>query len=236
MNQIGGGITNNSMANGGPDKLFDNKIYNVQWGGTSIADIKRKQAENGGRQKPRDDYPDRPSNRQPNRQPNRPPNGSPSGPPGKRPIRRPYPDEDTNRRDRRESFDRDDRSDYRSRERDYERDYEKDRIKHLVKDINRSLDDYAPSKSHATEDSEDFSEEKVQNTSSENCIISFAKETSLLVAIYVILSQQFVIKTIGEYMSYINPREDGSISIAGYISYGTLLALLFIFFRKVLIG
>ena len=117
---------------------------------------------------------------------------------------------------------------------------EQNKIHHLVKNINQSLDDYAPSKSQNTEDSEDDSTEKEEDInskikSSDSYIPEILKEPLLIIIIYVIMSQGFVRKSIGSYISYINPNQDGYVSLIGYITYGTILALLFMFFKKIII-
>lgn len=116
---------------------------------------------------------------------------------------------------------------------------EHNKIRHLVKNINQSLDDYAPSKSQNTEDSEDDSTEKEDDSTEKNksnyYVPDILKEPLLIVVIYVILSQGFVKKSIGNYISYINPTQEGYVSLIGYIIYGSILALLFMFFKKILI-
>jgi hypothetical protein len=117
---------------------------------------------------------------------------------------------------------------------------EQNKIHHLVKNINQSLDDYAPSKSQNTEDSDDDSTEKEEYTnskikSSDSYVPEILKEPLLLIIIYVVMSQGFVRKGIGSYISYINPSQDGYVSLIGYVIYGTILALLFMFFKKITI-
>jgi len=130
-------------------------------------------------------------------------------------------------------------------------DQERDKIKHLVKDINKSLDDYGPSKMRNTEDSDDESDNNNNATEKEHyndknemdnnkkiddkSILDHLKEPLLLVIIYVILSQNFVRRTIGNYISYINPKEDGNVPFVGYILYGVILTVAFVFFKKILI-
>lgn len=62
------------------------------------------------------------------------------------------------------------------------------------------------------------------------------KELLLLVLIYCILSLGFIKKTVGGYISYINPDETGKYSYVGVLIYGILLAILFISLRKIIIG
>lgn len=113
-------------------------------------------------------------------------------------------------------------------------------IKHLVRDINRSLDDYSPSKTaNNTEEYEndidsDGAEHEEQNESKNNEYISseMIKEALLLFIIYIILSQSFVKKTIGKYVPYITNGND-STKIFGVLIYGALLTILFIACKKV---
>jgi hypothetical protein len=62
------------------------------------------------------------------------------------------------------------------------------------------------------------------------------KELLLIITIYFILSLGFVKKTVGEYISVINPNESGKYPFIGVLIYGFLLAVLFIAFKKVLIN
>ncbi len=61
------------------------------------------------------------------------------------------------------------------------------------------------------------------------------KELLLIMGIYFILSLGFVKRTVGEYISYINPNESGKYPFIGILIYGFLLAVLFIAFKKILI-
>lgn len=129
-----------------------------------------------------------------------------------------------------------------SNDNDTELEEQHNKIRHLVKNINHGLDEYAPSKSHVTEDDDTYEDteklyEKKHITQSQqimesNDMLNMAKEVVLLVLIYIILSQNFVRQTIGAYICYINPKEDGSVSIIGYLIYGLLLAVTFVFFKK----
>lgn len=61
------------------------------------------------------------------------------------------------------------------------------------------------------------------------------KEVLLLLFLYCILSLGFVKKTVGGYISYLNPNETGKYQYIGVIIYGFLLSILFISLKKVLI-
>ena len=62
-------------------------------------------------------------------------------------------------------------------------------------------------------------------------ILGIGKEIVLLVTIYILLSQGFVRKSIANYIPQLNPNSDGIIPFSGYVIYGSILALLFVFFR-----
>jgi hypothetical protein len=112
---------------------------------------------------------------------------------------------------------------------------ERKKIKVLVKDINKSLDSYSPSRSNLS-DSEDESVSDDGDVKKENINLVRLKESIILICIYIFISQHFINRTIGKYISYINPREDGSVSIVGYLIYGVFISMLFMFFRKVLLN
>jgi len=108
-------------------------------------------------------------------------------------------------------------------------------IKHLVKDINRSLDDYIPSKSSDTDSDNESEISFSDNFHTTNYLKEFVKEPLLLLFIYIILSQTFVRKSIGHYIPLINSGPDGSKGILCILIYGTILTVLYTFFKKVLI-
>lgn len=132
------------------------------------------------------------------------------------------------------------------------------KIRRLVSDINRSLDDYAPSKNHNTDSDRgsinddinnndiddmekvdeilDKSKCEANNSLYNQYVPNWLKEPLLIIVLYVILSQGFVRRTLGEYITYINPQPDGTIPLIGYIIYGTILAVLFVIFKYILIG
>ena len=128
-----------------------------------------------------------------------------------------------------------------------ESDTERDKIQYLVKDINKSLDNYGISKTQTTEDSNNDNNIETDNDKMNDklndkmndkksyYIPDILKEPLLIIVIYIILSQDFVKKSIGEYISYINPTPDGSVSLIGYLIYGTILASLFVILKKIIL-
>jgi hypothetical protein len=121
-------------------------------------------------------------------------------------------------------------------------------IRNLARNVNKSLDSFEPSKVHTDEDVEtDGIEENDKKKLSEKdknedeykdenySILTIGKEMALLIIIYVILSQGFVRKTIAGYVPQINATSDGTVPIVGYFIYGSILAILFIFFRYTII-
>ena len=114
--------------------------------------------------------------------------------------------------------------------------YDRNKIRFLVNNLNRSLEDFEPSKYNDSEDSEIETEtESKHEKKSRSILMYYLKEPLLLILIYVIMSQGFVKKSIGNYISYVNPSDSGYISLIGYLIYGTILTILFLFFRKIII-
>lgn len=115
-------------------------------------------------------------------------------------------------------------------------DSDKEEIRKLARNINKSLDNYEPSKAHTDEENEDkltdedCSENKKKDDDNYS-ILQIGKEMILIVMIYVVLSQGFVRKSIASHITQLNPNSEGVISLTGYVIYGSILAVLFVFFR-----
>jgi hypothetical protein len=58
------------------------------------------------------------------------------------------------------------------------------------------------------------------------------KDPLLLLIIYFILSQAVIRQFFGNYISFINPGEDGVVSQIGIIIYGSIMILLFMLIKK----
>ncbi len=89
---------------------------------------------------------------------------------------------------------------------------------------------------------DDTTEEETDDSSDYITLYNFGKhlnndtkELLLIIAIYSILSLGFVKKTVGGYITYINPTETGKYSFIGILIYGFLLAILFIALKKMII-
>jgi hypothetical protein len=128
---------------------------------------------------------------------------------------------------------------------------EMDKITYLVKDINKDLDNYGPSKTQLSEnsdvedsDSESDSDVHIKNKKSinkndddnddSNFILDIIKECGLLLFLYVLISQEFVRKGINTTIPQIVGEND-TVHIIGYMVYGTILAFMFVFFKRILI-
>lgn len=59
-------------------------------------------------------------------------------------------------------------------------------------------------------------------------------EFLILLTLYVIMSQEFVIKFMANYIHQLNPSNDGTANLTGILIYGTILTILFIIFRKII--
>lgn len=109
------------------------------------------------------------------------------------------------------------------------------KIDHLVSDINKSLDDYSPSKSIISDETEEEDNISHKKSSYGSYIPTCLKEPILLIIIYVIMSQEFIHKMLCNYISYVNVQDDGRVPLIGIIIYGSILALIFMIFKKILI-
>lgn len=121
-------------------------------------------------------------------------------------------------------------------------------IEDLAHDLNESLEEFEPD----INDMKDPEEEEHKPTAAEtiNKIFDCKKtkkggwfskipkiivEIILLLIIYIILSQNFVKRLIGEYIKQINPNEEGYVSQTGIFLYGLILAVLFVIVKKLII-
>jgi len=111
----------------------------------------------------------------------------------------------------------------------------------LVKDLNRDLDDYAPSK--VDRDTDDFEgtetdKEKYKSSSKwyKKLIPNFAKEVLLLIFVYILFSQGFIKKLIGNHITYVNQNTEGNVPFIGVVIYGSILAIFYIIFKIMLIS
>lgn len=123
------------------------------------------------------------------------------------------------------------------------------KIRHLVKDINKHLDDYGPSKSQFSDETIDEnsdSDKEDSATETEYVKKSYKKKTSsdiigqsikecvLLMVIYVLVSQDFIKKSVVTMIPHVLDEANNTTYI-GHVTYGTMLAILFVFFKKILL-
>ena len=99
--------------------------------------------------------------------------------------------------------------------------------KNTVSKINKSID--------KINDDQTSTEETIDIKPKKSKIPQFLKEPLLLLTLYVILSLSFVKNFFGKYIQFINPNENGDVSILGIIIYGTILTMLFFFSKVVLL-
>lgn len=100
-------------------------------------------------------------------------------------------------------------------------------ISKLVYDINKSLDDYAPTVAHTESETDEEYIKEDKNDKWYSSIPLWVKEIMLFVAIYFIFSMGTIKQSIGTYVKYINPDEDGNVSFIGIIIYGLILISVF---------
>lgn len=105
----------------------------------------------------------------------------------------------------------------------------------LVKDINRDLDKFSGSKTKSSEESDTESEKKPIRRKW-FYIPEIVKEPILLTLIYLLMSQSFIKKAVAMHITYLNPNEDGNVSIIGILIYGLIMSIVYMIFKKILIG
>lgn len=108
-------------------------------------------------------------------------------------------------------------------------------IETLAKDISNSL----PSDTIMTGvlDIPDIIEEDVEKAAGFLFNIpTLYVDAIIIVVLFVLLSQPFIRNTIGTYINQINVKDDGTVSFAGILIYGIILASLYSLTKKFLIG
>ena len=63
--------------------------------------------------------------------------------------------------------------------------------------------------------------------------VLFVFEIIIILSLYVVMSQPFVISFLAKYINQLNPNENGEASMAGIVIYGFILAVLFLIVRKI---
>jgi hypothetical protein len=105
----------------------------------------------------------------------------------------------------------------------------------LVKDINRDLDKFSGSKTKSSDESDTESEKKPVKKRW-FYIPDIVKETILLTLVYLLMSQSFIKKAIAMHITYLNPNDEGNVSIIGIAIYGLILSIIYMIFKKILIS
>jgi len=76
--------------------------------------------------------------------------------------------------------------------------------------------------------------QKINNqTIIETDYVLYIFEIIIILSLYVILSQPFIISFLSKYINQLNPGESGDPSMAGIIIYGLIFAVLFLIVRKI---
>ena len=132
---------------------------------------------------------------------------------------------------------------------DTEHDY--NRIKDIADDVNNSLralekfennhkkksvNEYESEEYTEPEDKIDHNDDKItlETVECDHTYLKLIIEFVLLLTLYVILSQPFVVSFASKYIIQLNPSDDGVITMTGIIIYGLILTILFLVLRKLL--
>ena len=57
----------------------------------------------------------------------------------------------------------------------------------------------------------------------------------LLLSVYVVMSQPFVVSNVSKYIHHLNPTEEGVVKLSGIIIYGLILTILFVVLRNIVL-
>ena len=68
-----------------------------------------------------------------------------------------------------------------------------------------------------------------------NDYVNIFIEMLLLLSIYVVMSQPFVVYNVSKYINQLNPTEDGIVKLSGIIIYGLILTILFFVLRNIVL-
>ena len=125
-------------------------------------------------------------------------------------------------------------------------------IQDLAEDVNNSLQalenierDKKKRKKKEKENDTEVDQESEQDTlSSDNVVLETVElesnylklftEFIILLSLYVILSQGFVVTFAAKYIHQLNPTEEGTINLSGIIIYGLIITILFLVIRKII--
>jgi hypothetical protein len=80
----------------------------------------------------------------------------------------------------------------------------------------------------------DESKITLETIETENDYLKLFVEFILLLTLYVIMSQPFVVSFASNYIVQLNPNEEGTISMMGIIIYGLIMTLMFFVIRKIM--
>ena len=124
-------------------------------------------------------------------------------------------------------------------------------IQKLAKDVNISLQEleksdnnrkhnieldndvnYTQLTENKTDDDNDITIETVEYCN--DYVYTFV-EILLLLTVYVVMSQPFIVLNVSKYITHLQPVDDGVIRLSGIIIYGLILSLLFIAVRYIIL-
>ena len=106
-----------------------------------------------------------------------------------------------------------------------------------IEDLVKSINENFPTENFTQLETEEVQKpETIKWYDNLSRIPSWIKEILLLVLIFIILSLPWVKDFIGKYINQINVDEEGKVPFSGVVIYGLILAIVYIIFKKLLIG
>jgi hypothetical protein len=130
---------------------------------------------------------------------------------------------------------------YREQQQQYHQQMEQQQEKHQQNEVDNQkehfdIDELAKDISNNLNEKELFDGE-TEDKEDDNFTLSIPsnlKDPLLLLIIFVILSQSSVRQLFGKYISYINPDEEGVVSLMGIVIYGIILVAIYMLIKKLL--
>jgi hypothetical protein len=108
--------------------------------------------------------------------------------------------------------------------------YNNNDMKQLANDIAMNLPETSKLMNEPDFDDIDDDEDNIEYL----IIPDTLKDPLIIIISYIILSQNFVQKSIARYLSIIKPKEDGTFSQISIIIYGTIIAILYSLIKKII--
>lgn len=101
---------------------------------------------------------------------------------------------------------------------------------------NRSIDENSSTLTESSDSDDKIVLETMSTVNDENNYVKSFVELLLLLTLYVVMSQPFVLSFMTNYIHQLNPNDEGVIGMSGIIIYGLILTILFFVIRRIILS